>query len=139
MRDMLSGSFAAPRWTFWPQDRIRVVNWNIERGLQLEKIIAFLEAQRADILILQEADLYARRTGFRNIAEEIAKRLRMNYAFGYEFEELAQGRPGAGIPRTSHAFILATRKLPGTPFSSTVQLLETKMVLAAHGALPAAP
>ena len=95
MRDVLSGSFAAPRWTFWPQDRIRVVNWNIERGLQLEKIIAFLEAQRADILVLQEADLYARRTGFRNIAEEIAKRLRMNYAFGYEFEELAQGRPGA--------------------------------------------
>jgi len=72
-----------------------VVNWNIDRGLQLEKIIAFLEAQRADILVLQEADLYARRTGFRNIAEEIAKRLRMNYAFGYEFEELAQGRPGA--------------------------------------------
>ncbi len=95
MREMLSGSFAAPRWTFWPQDRIRVVNWNIDRGLQLEKIIAFLEAQRADILVLQEADLYARRTGFRNIAEEIAKRLRMNYAFGYEFEELAQGRPGA--------------------------------------------
>jgi endonuclease/exonuclease/phosphatase family metal-dependent hydrolase len=95
MRDVLSGNFAAPRWTFWPQDRIRVVNWNIERGLQLGKIIAFLEAQRADILVLQEADLYARRTGFRNIGEEIAKSLRMNYAFGYEFEELAQGRRGA--------------------------------------------
>jgi endonuclease/exonuclease/phosphatase family metal-dependent hydrolase len=71
------------------------VNWNIDRGLQLENIIAFLESQRADILVLQEADLYARRTGFRNIAEEIAKRLRMNYAFGYEFEELTQGRRGA--------------------------------------------
>ena len=72
-----------------------MVNWNIDRGLQLEKIIAFLEAQRADIVVLQEADLYARRTGFRNIGEEIAKALRMNYAFGYEFEELTQGRPGA--------------------------------------------
>ncbi len=94
MRDVLSGSFAAPRWTFWPPGRIRVVNWNIDRGLRLKEIIAFLEAQRADILVLQEADLYARRTGFRNIAEEIAKRLRMNYTFGYEFEELTQGRRG---------------------------------------------
>ena len=95
MRDVLSGSFATPRWTFWPPDRIRVVNWNIDRGLRLEKIIAFLEAQSADILVLQEADLYARRTGFRNISEEIARTLRMNYAFGYEFEELIQGRRGA--------------------------------------------
>jgi endonuclease/exonuclease/phosphatase family metal-dependent hydrolase len=95
MRDVLSGSFAVPRWAFWPPDRIRVVNWNIDRGLRLAEIIAFLESQRAAILILQEADLYARRTGFRNIAEEIAKRLQMNYAFGYEFEELTQGRRGA--------------------------------------------
>ena len=95
MRDVLSGSFAVPRWAFWPPDRIRVVNWNIDRGLRLAEIIAFLESQRAAILILQEADLYARRTGFCNIAEEIAKRLRMNYAFGYEFEELTQGRRGA--------------------------------------------
>jgi len=95
MRDVLTGSFAASRWTFWPPDRVRVVNWNIDRGLQLQKIIAFLEAQRADILVLQEADLYARRTGFVNIAEEIAKTLRMNYTFGYEFEELSQGRRNA--------------------------------------------
>ena len=95
MRDTLSGSFAPPRWTFWPPDRIRVVNWNIDRGLRLEEIIKYLESHRADILILQEVDLYARRTGFRNIAEEIAKRLRMNYAFGYEFQELTQGRRDA--------------------------------------------
>ena len=72
-----------------------MVNWNINRGLRIEEIISFLEAQRADVLVLQEADLYARRTGFRNIAEEIAKRLRMTYTFGYEFEELTQGRRGA--------------------------------------------
>lgn len=72
-----------------------MVNWNIDRGLRLEEIIKFLESQRADILILQEVDLYARRTGFRNIAEEIAKRLRMNYEFGREFQELTQGRRDA--------------------------------------------
>lgn len=95
MRDVLSGSFAAPRWTLWPTDRIRVVNWNIDRGLRFADIIAFLESQRAGLLVLQEVDMYDRRTGFRNIAEEIAKTLRMNYAFGYEFEELTQGRRGA--------------------------------------------
>jgi endonuclease/exonuclease/phosphatase family metal-dependent hydrolase len=94
MRDVLSGNFALPRWTLWPRDRIRVVNWNIDRGLRLEEVIQFLQAQRADILILQEVDLNARRTGFRNIAEEIAKRMRMDYAFGYEFQELTQGRRG---------------------------------------------
>src|ERR1035438_3931302 len=41
--------------------------------------------------------------------------------------------PGcAGIPRSSDAFLVAARKFPGTPFSSTVQLLETKMVFTAH-------
>ncbi len=95
MRDTLSGSFAFPKWNFWARDRIRAVNWNIDRGLHLNEIIAFLEAQRADILILQEVDLNARRTKFCNIAEEIAKRLRMNYVFGPEFQELTQGRRDA--------------------------------------------
>lgn len=95
MRDILSGNFALPRWSLWAPERIRAVNWNIDRGLKLEQIVEFLEAQRADILILQEVDLNARRTGFRDIAEEIARRLRMNYAFGLEFQELTQGRPGS--------------------------------------------
>ena len=117
MRDTLSGSFAAPRRTFWPPDRIRAVNWNIERGLRLEEIIKFLESQRADILILQEIDLYARRTGFRNVAEEIARRLRMNYVFGYEFQELTQGRRDAPAYHGQATLsCLADSKFPGHPF-----------------------
>jgi len=92
MRDIYLGNFAPPRWTFWPRDTIRVVDWNIDRGLRLQEIIEFLDAQRADVLILQEVDLNARRTRYRNIAEEIARQLRMNYVFGCEFQELAQGR-----------------------------------------------
>jgi endonuclease/exonuclease/phosphatase family metal-dependent hydrolase len=95
MRDVLSGSFALPRLTFWQSNRFRAITWNIDRGLQLEKIIDFLEAQRADVIALQEVDLNARRTGYRNIAENLAKRLRMNYVFGCEFQELAQGRRNA--------------------------------------------
>jgi endonuclease/exonuclease/phosphatase family metal-dependent hydrolase len=93
MRDICLGNFAPPRWASWPPDTIRVVDWNIDRGLRLQEIIEFLDAQRADVLILQEVDLNARRTRYRNIAEEIARQLRMNYVFGCEFQELAQGRP----------------------------------------------
>jgi endonuclease/exonuclease/phosphatase family metal-dependent hydrolase len=92
MRDICLGNFALPRWVSWPPDTIRVVDWNIDRGLRLQEIIEFLDAQRADVLILQEVDLNARRTGYRNVAEEISRQLRMNYVFGCELQELAQGR-----------------------------------------------
>jgi endonuclease/exonuclease/phosphatase family metal-dependent hydrolase len=41
--------------------------------------------------LLQETDVNAARTHYRNIAREIAQTLRMNYVFGCEFEELTQG------------------------------------------------
>src|SRR6516225_1375275 len=45
----------------------------------------------ADIILLQEADLNARRTHHINVAREIAQTLEMNYVFGREFQELTQG------------------------------------------------
>ncbi len=51
----------------------------------------FLVGVNADILILQEVDLNARRTHRLNIAETIARKLEMNYVFGREFQELVQG------------------------------------------------
>jgi endonuclease/exonuclease/phosphatase family metal-dependent hydrolase len=71
------------------------VDWNIDRGLQLQSVIDFLGTANADILILQEMDLNARRTHRLNIAEEIARKLEMNYVFGREFEELVQGSNGS--------------------------------------------
>jgi len=68
-----------------------VVCWNINRGLQLERIIEFLGRSKPDILLLQEADLNARRTHHIHIAREIALRLHLNYVFGREFQELTQG------------------------------------------------
>ena len=57
------------------------------------------------------------RTGFRNIAEEIAKRLRMNYAFGHEFQELTQGRPDrTDIPRPGDPIQLADSKFQSHSF-----------------------
>lgn len=92
MNDILAGNHAPFRWDLWTQSALRVVNWNIERGMRLSEVIDFLESQRADLLILQEVDLNARRTHFLNVAEEIARKLEMNYVFGREFQELTQGR-----------------------------------------------
>ncbi|MGB9435767.1 MAG: endonuclease/exonuclease/phosphatase family protein, partial [Candidatus Acidiferrum sp.] len=69
----------------------KVVCWNIDRGLQLPRIIEFLGRSKADILLLQEADLNARRTHRLHIAREIAQKLQLNYIFGREFQELTQG------------------------------------------------
>jgi len=91
MQEILTGNYAPIRWLSWPPSSLRIVDWNIDRGLQLPAIIDFLASANADILILQEADLNARRTHRLNVAEEIARKLQMNYVFGREFEELVQG------------------------------------------------
>ena len=86
-----TGSFASLQWLLCPASSVKVVCWNINRGLQLPRIIEFLSRSKADILLLQEADLNARRTHHLNIAREIAKKLQLNYVFGREFQELTQG------------------------------------------------
>lgn len=74
-----------------PNRELRIVSWNIERGLQFAKVLDFLRAIDADLLLLQEVDLNARRTQRRDIANELARVLRLNYAFGMEFQELSEG------------------------------------------------
>jgi endonuclease/exonuclease/phosphatase family metal-dependent hydrolase len=91
MQEIETGSFAIPRLVLFPLDSIRVVNWNINRGLKLQRVIEFLAAAKADIILLQESDLNARRTHRLNVAREIAQKLQMNYVFGREFQELTQG------------------------------------------------
>ena len=98
MTDVLAGNFAPWRWQLGPTRTIRVVDWNINRGLRLPEITEFLAAQRADVLTLQEVDLNAKRTHGLNVAEHLARKLGMNYVFGREFEELTQGS------RTSPAY-----------------------------------
>ena len=95
MQEIVTGNFAPFRWVAWPPTSVRIVDWNIDRGLQLQGVIDFLAGANADILILQEVDLNARRTRRLNIAEEIARNLRMNYVFGREFQELVQGSEGS--------------------------------------------
>jgi endonuclease/exonuclease/phosphatase family metal-dependent hydrolase len=88
-----SGSFASGRLDAEQPQCIRVVSWNVNRGCNLREIIEYLESANGDLLLLQETDRNARRSSYRNIAREIAEKLRMHYVFGCEFEELSQGSP----------------------------------------------
>jgi len=91
MYDIVTGNFAPPRWIISAPKSLRIVDWNIDRGQQLQGVTDFLASANADIVILQEVDLNARRTHRLNIAETIARKLEMNYVFGREFQELVQG------------------------------------------------
>jgi endonuclease/exonuclease/phosphatase family metal-dependent hydrolase len=73
---------------------LRILDWNIDRGKRFEPLAAALERERPDLCFFQEADLFARRSGGRNVPEELARRLKMNYVFAPEFQELAQGDSG---------------------------------------------
>lgn len=98
---------------------IRIAHWNIERGIEYEALevlfggedhlsemldtvrfpvgsrarLDILEQARAlreaDVIVLNEVDWGLNRSGYRNIAADLAARLGMNYAFGVEFLELS--------------------------------------------------
>ena len=97
-QDIEVGNFAPRASVLGPLASMRVVDWNINRGLRLSGIIEFLSSTKADLILLQEVDLNARRTEHLNIAREISQKLKLNYVFGREFQELTQGR------RTSPAY-----------------------------------
>jgi endonuclease/exonuclease/phosphatase family metal-dependent hydrolase len=96
---------------------LRVATWNIERGLEFEAVRAALsndkkffqrltparrsskfnladvlehakELSRADVIVLNEVDWGLKRTGYRNVAKELAQAARFNYAYGVEFIEV---------------------------------------------------
>lgn len=91
VNEIIAGNFAPSQWLSWPRNSFRIVDWNIDRGLNLAGIIDFLADAHADICILQEVDVNAHRTHRANVAQEIAQKLRLNYVFGREFVELTQG------------------------------------------------
>jgi len=91
MDQIASGGFAPLRVQLWPRDSFRVVDWNIERGTKLAAIVEFLKKCKADLILLQEVDLNAKRTHHLDIAREIAQALQLNFVFGREFQELTQG------------------------------------------------
>lgn len=73
-----------------PTNPLKILDWNIERGLQLSRIIETLRRENPDICILQEVDLNVPRTGAQNVAEVIARTLGLNYVYASAFQELGQ-------------------------------------------------
>jgi len=96
---------------------LRVASWNIERGLNFDLIRAALAdpeefrhlaanpkpinaartaaiesqletLQGVDVLVLNEVDFGMKRTGYRDVARDLAAALHMNYAYGVEFVEV---------------------------------------------------
>lgn len=94
---------------------LRIVQWNIEEGIEYEAVnAAFSDPRRfakllgssagsqdrkkilqevallkqADVIVLNEVDWGMKRTDYRNVAADLATALRMNYAYGVEFVEV---------------------------------------------------
>jgi endonuclease/exonuclease/phosphatase family metal-dependent hydrolase len=85
---IITGDFTQPS----PQsESIHLVDWNIDRGTRLAQIGEVLENDHPDLCLLQEVDLSARRSGKVNTAEELARRLKMRYAYASAWQELSQG------------------------------------------------
>ena len=56
-QDIEVGNFAPRGPVPGPHASIRVVDWNINRGLQLSGIIEFLSSAKADLILLQQRAL----------------------------------------------------------------------------------
>ena len=79
------------------RQRLTIVSWNIERGVQFQQIAATLKSLAPDVVLLQEVDRYCQRSGNRDIARELGAVLGMNWVSGGEFQEIgeAHGTPAA--------------------------------------------
>ncbi len=74
---------------------LRIVTWNIDHGDRLQQITADLQKREPDLLLLQEVDWNAARSGLKDVAFELARNLNLNASYGIEFEELSQEKDGA--------------------------------------------
>ena len=80
---------------FAESEAIRVLAWNIERGNRFDGIIDALknhdQLNNKDILLLTELDYGMARSGNRFVAQEIARKLKLNYAFAPVYVALQKG------------------------------------------------
>ena len=78
-----------------PGSDIKALAWNIERGVVFDGIVSALQNQDdlkdKDILLLTELDYGMARSGNRFVAQEIARALKLNYAFAPVYIALQKG------------------------------------------------
>jgi endonuclease/exonuclease/phosphatase family metal-dependent hydrolase len=83
---------------------LRILTWNIERGVRLQKIVTTLKALEPDVVLLQEVDRYCRRSGNLDIARELGQRLGMNWVSAGEFQEIGEAK-GTAAAMTGQAIL----------------------------------
>ena len=88
LKDIRTGAYAQATPAAGP---IRVLDWNIDRGVRLEEIEQSIASQRPALCLLQEVDWNAARSHRVDVADALARRLQLNFAFAAAFEELGQG------------------------------------------------
>ena len=88
----IAGEPARLAATAAPANRLTVVTWNIEQGSRFEAVLAVLRDQRADVILLQEADRFCRRSGYRDVPRDLAHALDMNWVSAGEFQEIGESR-----------------------------------------------
>lgn len=93
--DMAAGRGASIDESSPPPRALRIVTWNIRFGTDLPGILALLGADpilsAADVLLLVEVDRGCNRSGKIDVARTIAAEFGMDWLFGVEFIEHAQG------------------------------------------------
>ena len=81
-------------------DALNALVFNMERGVHLEELGDFLETCPRvlpyDVILANELDDGCVRSGGKDTAAELAKRLGLNYVFGLEFIELANPEDSKG-------------------------------------------
>ena len=115
IHQIMSGSAASITVPAVPA-QLRVVTWNIERGVRFTGILSTLKRLEADVILLQEADRFADRSGNRDVASDLARELGMHWATAGEFQEIGEG--GRGRSATSNQAILS--RFPITNPQATV-------------------
>ena len=106
------------------RDFVRVVAWNIERGMQADGIAQALNEhpvlRYADVLLLTETDLGMGRSQNRNVARFLADALNMRYFYATSYLNLSPGPEGESDCKIDNTLALQGNAiLSRHPFSDT--------------------
>lgn len=94
-----------------PQTSLRIVTWNIEQGARFGDVAQQLQRMKADVVLLQEADIACDRSGNRNVPRDLAHALGMNWVAAGEFQEI--GESSHGVPALTTQAILSRYPITG--------------------------